>query len=51
MPDMQQIEASVGERNARAPATPLGDTLLELFARENLWLDGCAQCGRVTGAA
>lgn len=50
MSDMQKIEASVSERNARAIATPFGDTFLELIARKNLLLGGGAQCGRVTGA-
>ena len=50
MSNMQQIEASVGERNAGAGAPPFGHTLLKLVARKNLLMGGCAQCGRVTGA-
>jgi len=50
MSNMEQIEASVGERNASAGAPPFAHTLPELVARDNLLMGGCAQCGRVTGA-
>ncbi len=51
MSNMEQIEASVGEGNAGAGAPPFAHTLLKLVARKNLLMGGCAQCGRVTGAA
>jgi hypothetical protein len=39
MANMQQIEASVGQRNAIAVAPPIRHTLAKFIARNYLWME------------
>jgi len=51
VPDMQQIEAAIGQDKRFACGTPFGDALLQLFAVENFFRNTSlfAQCGLVVG--
>ena len=39
VPNVKQVETSVGQRNARAGAAPLGHASLQFAARKDLGLD------------